>query len=122
NSREELEKVITTIAETEDKQKALSLATETFGEEGAQRLMTAIRNDAIPAFNDLGEGAEDAKGTISETTEETKTICEQFAELKNKAMIELQPLGEILLKLAKDALPPLIEGVTDLAEWFDNLS
>lgn len=121
NSREELENVVETIAETEDKQKALSLATEAFGAEGAQRLMTAIRNRAIPAFDELGEGAEDAKGSIEETADETKTIGEEFAELKNTTMTSLRPVGDILLNLARDHLPPLVDGVTDLAEWFDSL-
>ncbi|MEC5422397.1 phage tail tape measure protein [Virgibacillus sp. C22-A2] len=121
NSREELEKVVDTIAETEDKQKALSLATEVFGAQGAQRLMTAIRSKAIPAFEDLGSGAESAKGLISETAEETKTIGEEFAELKNNTMAALRPVGDILLNLAKDYLPPVVEGVTDLAKWFDEL-
>ena len=121
NSREELENIVETIAETEDKQKALSLATEAFGAEGAQRLMTAIRNRAIPAFDELGEGAEDAKGSIEETADETKTIGEEFAELKNTTMTSLRPVGDILLNLARDHLPPLVDGVTDLAEWFDSL-
>ncbi|SET86340.1 phage tail tape measure protein, TP901 family, core region, partial [Oceanobacillus limi] len=121
NSREELEKIVETIAETEDKQKALSLATEAFGAEGAQRLMTAIRNRAVPAFEDLGEGVEDARGSIQETAEETKTIGEEFAELRNSTLRSLRPVGEILLDVAKDYLPPVIEGVTDLAEWFEEL-
>ncbi|MFD2046009.1 phage tail tape measure protein [Ornithinibacillus salinisoli] len=121
NSREELEKIVETIAETEDKQKALSLATDTFGAEGAQRLMTAIRNRAIPAFEDLAGGVEDARGSIQETAEETKTIGEEFAELKNTTIRSLRPVGEILLNLSKDYLPPVIEGVTNLAEWFEEL-
>ncbi|MGP4074194.1 phage tail tape measure protein, partial [Piscibacillus sp. B03] len=121
NSREELENIVETIVETEDKQKALSLATETFGAEGAQRLMTAIRNRAIPAFDELAEGAEGAKGSIETTAEETKTMGEEFAEIRNKAIRGLKPAGEILLTVARDHLPPLIEGVTNLAEWFDEL-
>ncbi|GAB3797387.1 phage tail tape measure protein [Virgibacillus kimchii] len=121
NSREELERVVETIAETEDKQEALSLATEVFGSQGAQRLMTAIRNRAIPAFEDLGSGADDASGSIQETAEETRTIGEEFQILKNNTMQSLQPVGEVLLDLARRHIPPLVDGVQDLAEWFDDL-
>jgi TP901 family phage tail tape measure protein len=122
NSREELEKVVTQIRETEDSQEALSLATETFGAEGAQRLMTAIRNGAIPAFDELGSSMEDSQGLIQDTTEETRTIGERFGILKNEAMNGLQPLGEILIELAENALTPLMDGVKRVAEWFQNLS
>ncbi|WP_077623844.1 phage tail tape measure protein [Sediminibacillus massiliensis] len=122
NSRDELEKVVKKIRETEDSQEALSLATETFGAEGAQRLMTAIKNGAIPAFDELGDSMEGSQGLINETTEETKTIGEQFQELKNQSMTALEPLGQTLLNLAKDALPPLISAVQKVAEWFANLS
>lgn len=121
NSREELERVVETIAETEDKQEALSLATEVFGSQGAQRLMTAIRNRAIPAFEDLGSGADDASGSIQETAEETRTIGEEFQILKNNTMQTLQPVGEILLDLARRHIPPLVDGVQNLTEWFDDL-
>src|SRR5690554_25587 len=122
NSREELAKVVDEIRNTEDSQKALALATEVFGAEGAQRLTTAIRNGAVPAFEELGDSMEESQGLINETTEETKTIGEQFAELKNNVTMSLQPLGEILINLAEQFIPPLIDGVTRLAEWFQNLS
>lgn len=122
NSREELGKVIDQIKNAEDSQKALAIATEVFGAEGAQRLTTAIRNGAIPAFEELGDSMESSKGLISETTEETKTIGERFAELKNRTTQALEPLGAIMIDIAETALPPLIEGITKVAEWFNSLS
>src|SRR5690625_11624 len=121
NSREEFQKVIATIKETEDSQEALAIATEVFGAQGAQRLMTAIRNDSLPALEDLNALFEDSEGLIQSTSEETKTIGERFSELKNQAQIGLQPLGEILITLAEQALPPLIEQVQRFANWMQNL-
>lgn len=121
NSREELQRVIDTIRLTEDSQEALAIATEVFGAQGAQRLMTAIRNDAIPALDDLNLSLEDSAGLIEFTSEETKTVGERFAELKNQAQIGLEPLGAILIELAEKALPPLIEQVTRFAQWMQNL-
>ena len=122
NSREELAKVVDEIRNTEDSQKALALATEVFGAEGAQRLTTAIRNGAIPAFDELGSSMESSRGLINQTSEETKTIGERFAELKNRTTQALEPLGAIMIDIAETALPPLIEGVTKVAEWFNSLS
>lgn len=122
NSREELAKVVDEIRNTEDSQKALALATEVFGAEGAQRLTTAIRNGAIPAFDELGSSMESSRGLINQTSEETKTIGERFAELKNRTTQALEPLGAIMIDIAETALPPLIEGITKVAEWFNSLS
>lgn len=122
NSREELGKVIDQIRNAEDSQKALAIASEVFGAQGAQRITTAIRNGAIPAFEELGDALESSKGLISETTEETRTIGERFAILKNQTTQALEPLGSILIDLAEKALPPLTNAVTRLAEWFQNLS
>lgn len=122
NSREELAKVVDEIRNTEDSQEALALATEVFGAQGAQRLTTAIRNGAIPAFDELGSSMESSRGLINQTSEETKTIGERFAELKNRTTQALEPLGAIMIDIAETALPPLIEGVTKVAEWFNSLS
>lgn len=122
NSRKEFDKVIKTIAETEDKQEALSIATETFGAEGAQRLMTGIRNGAIPALDELGKSMEGTKGLVEDTTNETKTVGEQFQELKNQTVTALEPLGKIMIELAQNYIPPLIQAIKGVAEWFANLS
>ena len=121
NSREELQRVIDVIRDTEDSQEALALATEVFGAQGAQRLMTAIRNDAIPALDELGDYFEGTAGVIQFTSDETKTVGDRLAELKNQAQVGLEPLGVILVDLAQEILPPLIEQVTKFAEWMRNL-
>ncbi|MRG87008.1 phage tail tape measure protein [Salinibacillus xinjiangensis] len=121
NSREEFQKIIQKMQEAETETEALAIATDQFGAEGAQRLTTAVRTGAIPALDELGGALEGTKGLVNDTTEDTKTVGEQFSELKNQSMMALQPLGEILLELARTALPPLIDAVTRLAEWFSNL-
>lgn len=122
NSRKELQKVIDKMKGASSETEALALATEIFGAEGAQRLTTAIRNGAIPSLDELGKSLENSKGLVKETTDETKTIGEEFQTLKNNAMTALQPIGDVLLDIAKSALPPIIEGVKKVGEWFSNLS
>ncbi|CDQ41512.1 phage tail tape measure protein [Virgibacillus salexigens] len=122
NSREEFEKVANKMRDAETETEALKIATEAFGAEGAQRMTTAIRNGAIPALDELGEGFDDTKGGIQETSDQTKTIGERFQELKNRITSDMAPLGQIFLDLAERWLPPIIDGVTKLASWFNNLS
>ncbi|WP_079708082.1 phage tail tape measure protein [Paraliobacillus ryukyuensis] len=122
NSREEFDKVISKMQDAGSETEALALATEAFGAEGAQRLTTGVRTGAIPALDELGKSMDNTNGLIQETTDETKTVGEKFRELKNNTMTALEPLGEILIDLAQKYLPPLIDAVTELAEWFQNLS
>src|SRR5690625_1772733 len=122
NSREELNKTITAMQNAETETEALAIAQEVFGAQGAQRMVDAVRNGALPALDDLGSMFDEASGVINETTEDTRTIGEEFQILKNNAMLALEPLGRILIDLAKQAIPPLIDGVTKVAKWFQDLS
>ncbi|MFS0749522.1 phage tail tape measure protein [Oceanobacillus sp. 1P07AA] len=122
NSRKEFEKVIDTIKNTEDSQEALALATEVFGAEGAQRLMKGIRNGAIPAFDELGGVMEGTQGHIDKTYEDTETLGKRFERFKNETTTNLEPIGRIFLDLAEKWIPPLIEKVQAVMEWFNNLS
>lgn len=122
DSRKEFEKVIKTIEKTEDSQKALALATEVFGAQGAQRLMTAIRNGVIPSFEDLGGMFDESSGLIDELGEDTLTMSDRFAMMKNEVTMALQPIGEILLQLAEEWIPILTAKIAELAEWWQNLS
>jgi TP901 family phage tail tape measure protein len=122
NVQDELSKTITKIQEAEDGEKALSLATEQFGAEGAQRLVTAIRNGAMPALDDLGASMKNTGGLVESTAEDTKTFGDRMNELKNQTMTALEPVGRIFLDLAEKWLPPVISIVEKLANWFSNLS
>ncbi|WP_424475388.1 phage tail tape measure protein [Oceanobacillus kimchii] len=122
NSKDELDKVITSMQNAESETEALAIASEVFGAEGAQRITTAIRNGTIPSLNEFGDTLEGNAGLIDRENERTKTMGERFQELKNNTMTALEPLGKIFLDLAERWLPPLIDAVTKLADWFNNLS
>ncbi|MFB4164808.1 phage tail tape measure protein [Alteribacillus sp. JSM 102045] len=122
NSREEFDKTITKMQEAETETEALAIATEAFGAEGAQRLTTAIRNGTIPSLDKLGDALEGSEGAVQKNAEETMTLAERWAKLKNQATTSLEPIGQILLNLAEDAIPPLLDALQRAAEWFDNLS
>lgn len=122
NSREEFDKVISTIRETEDSTEALALATDVFGAEGAQRLMTAIRNGAVPSLDELGDALEGAEGLVETTGEETLTLGERFMIFKNNMMEALEPIGQVLLDMAERWMPKIQNAAEKVSHMFGSLS
>ena len=117
DSRVELARVVDQIHTTTDAQKALSIATEAFGAEGAQRMVTAIRTGQIPSLSDLAVSLDDVNGTLDTANDGSKTFGERLAQLKNKigAAVPpsaLQAFGS--LALAIGALGPLVATVGGL--------
>ncbi|MFV9676694.1 MAG: phage tail tape measure protein, partial [Methanosarcinales archaeon] len=101
DAKTELELTVTAIADAETSMDALAIATDTFGAEGAQRLVTAIRNNTF-ALDDLDTGLDDTKGLIASTAKETLTLSDKLATLKNKftgILAPLQPLGAVMAGL-----------------------
>jgi len=102
---------------------ALTLATNVFGAEGAQRLVTAIRNGAIELDN-LGASLEGATGTIESTSGATLSFGDRLTLLKNNAMLAFEPIGVQLLGALEGLIPLLMDGaqvVADLGQKFADL-
>lgn len=118
NSREELLKVVQTIRDTEDSQKALALATEVFGAQGAQRLMTAIRQ-GIVTFDDFGEVLDGAAGSIVNTARETESFGEKWTRIKNRVFVALEPAAIRLFDAIGKAMDAIGPYVSKFVEWFD---
>lgn len=119
DSRKEFDKVIRTIRETEDSQKALALATDVFGAQGAQRLMTAIRNGVIPSVDELGSVFDNTSGLVAETNEQTMTMGERMNRLRNRMSLALEPVGRGMLDLADKAIPYLEKGFGAVVNGMD---
>ena len=117
DSRVELARVVDQISVTTDAQKALSIATETFGAEGAQRMVTAIRTGQIPSLSDLAVSLDDVSGTLDTANDGSKTFGERMTQLQNKIAAAvppaaLQAFGS--LALAMGTLGPLVATVGGL--------
>lgn len=63
---------------------ALSIATEAFGAEGAQRMSVGIRSGAIPALDDLVKGFEGSEGATIRSYDATATWTDKLTGLRNK--------------------------------------
>lgn len=122
DSQEMLNSVITTIRNTTDSQQALALATEVFGAQGAQRLMTAIRNDIIPPIQEWGQTIQNVDGLIQQSAEENRTFAESFQIFKNNVEQSLEPFGKAMLEIANDVFPPVIDAISKVAEAFQNMN
>ena len=105
NGREELEKQVDAIKNAKSNTEALTIATGTFGAEGAQRMTTAIRNGTFE-LESLGEGLQDVDGLIAETAKETLTLSDKFGLLKTKMTEALAPFEGVGYALT--AIGPLL--------------
>lgn len=99
---------------------AAEIASEVFGSR-ARDVSDAIRSGQFD-FENLTDQIGDYENVIRETGEETLTMGERFSIMKNEVMVALEPIGEILMDLAEEWIPRVIEVVQRLAEWWDNLS
>ncbi len=84
---------------------ALSLATDAFGAEGAQRMTNAIREGGL-AITALGDDFDAASGVISRTAAATEGMGEKFTRLKNKALVAIEPL-----------MTKLFDGMLKAMDW-----
>ena len=96
DARTEFETVAKSIQGATTDSEALKQATEAFGAEGAQRLASALRSGQVD-IDGWSERLEGAQGSIAGTTEATKTMGERFSELKNKAMVAIEPVASALI-------------------------
>lgn len=94
DARLELEKTINLISKVKTNMEALTIATDAFGAEGAQRLVTSVRNGTF-VLEELDVGLDNTKGLIMETAKETLTFSDRFAMLTNRAIELLAPFQGI---------------------------
>jgi phage-related protein len=112
-----------------------------------QQQVNQITNSLSTTFSDLGsrmrglgEGAIDFGENFSQamglpvaalgglavasalTTEEGKKLGEKFTEAFEQVKQALAPVGVIIMQVASEYLPPLVQKVQELSNWFQALS
>ena len=118
NSQKELKRLVKEIKNTEDSTEALNLASETFGAEGAQRLLVAIKQNAFELEN-LGDTTEVTANLINETADSTLLLTDKLKMMKDKAMATVAPfegvgaaltaIGPVMMSL--NMLMPIFAGI-----------
>jgi len=90
NGQEELAKVVDEMKNAETSADALNIATNTFGAEGAQRLLTAVNQGAFE-LEALGVVSGETSGLINQTADETLLLSDKLGMMKDNAMATLAP-------------------------------
>ena len=119
--RGHLDDVIKSIKNAEDSTEALNIAQETFGAEGAQRMISAIRSGVLPSLSDLSEHYTDVIGHTNAAYDETVSLGDQFLALKNKALAIVGPIGDVAAGTASIATAAVLAG-PNLAKMGSNIA
>ena len=73
---------------------ALTLATATFGAEGAQRMTAAIRSGILPSLDELNTAFGESAGKTTEVFKAQRSFRDVLDETKNKVMAFVGPAGD----------------------------
>lgn len=112
NVQKELSGTVSRIADAKSSTKALKIASEAFGAEGAQRMTTAIRSGSL-SLSDLKGALKGADGAIKNASEGTESWQEKLQKLKNQGLVALEPIAMRVF----DALTTGAEKLQDLQKW-----
>ncbi|GEM_PF-3119996 len=103
NSRQELAKTMQAMQGAESSADALAIATDAFGQDSAQQMVTVARSGAF-ALADLGSSFEGVGGSIARYADETMTLDDKMQRLKNQLFQVLEPYGEKMIEQAEKAV------------------
>ena len=103
-----------------DDMDGLTAAYELFGKQGDQ-IYNAVKNGSLD-FQALGEAAEDAGGSVSDTFEETVDPVDDLKMVMNELKEVGSELGGVLLEVLKPAIDKVKEVVDKIKEAWNNLT
>src|SRR5699024_11588261 len=108
NVQGELSNTVGAIKNAKDSTQALAVATDAFGAEGAQRLVTAIRSGNL-SLQDLSDTVDGAKGSIESADADTRTFAESWQILKNKGLAAVEPIAPKLFTTIADGMTWIVK-------------
>ncbi|MCM3735604.1 phage tail tape measure protein [Bacillus cytotoxicus] len=78
---------------------------------------------AVLGLNDVNGGFRDVNGRMDEMKKlQEESLGQQFQKALRETKAAFEPLGKKFAELAKDILPPIVEGVKSVMDWFSKLS
>ncbi|HEF1855751.1 TPA: phage tail tape measure protein [Bacillus cereus] len=79
--------------------------------------------EAVLSLNDVNGGLGDVTGRMDEMKKlQEESLGQQFQKALRETQAALEPLGKKFAELAKDILPPIVDGVKAVMDWFSKLS
>ncbi|MBJ8128907.1 phage tail tape measure protein [Bacillus cereus group sp. N3] len=78
--------------------------------------------EAVLSLNDVNGGLGDVNGRMDEMKKlQEESFGQQFQSALRETKAALEPLGKKMAELAKDILPPIVDGIKSLIDWFTKL-
>ncbi|MED2985013.1 phage tail tape measure protein, partial [Bacillus thuringiensis] len=79
--------------------------------------------EAVLSLNNVHGGLGDVTGRMDEMKKlQEESLGQQFQKALRETQATLEPLGKKFAELAKDILPPIVEGIKSVMDWFHKLS
>ncbi|MDR4971618.1 phage tail tape measure protein [Bacillus toyonensis] len=77
---------------------------------------------AVLGLTDVNGGLGDVNGRMDEMKKlQEESFGQQFQSALRETQAALEPIGKKLAELAKDILPPVVEGIKSVVDWFTKL-
>lgn len=112
-----IDAIVKDIQNTENQQDKLNkaaLAFGTMGEDGNTRF--------IESLTSVGQTYDEVSGSAQNMFDSSATESQKFEASMRQLEQSLIPLGEALMSLANQIIPPLVSGIQKIGEFFGNLS
>lgn len=109
--------VISDLEQMENKQEALTLASNVWsalGEDNAMAIITSL-NDVSSTYDDVANKANSAQDTMYSGTEA------KIQSMKNRLQTSFSSIGETMLANILPVLDSMADGLDNLINWFDSL-
>lgn len=124
NAEEAFRKLMDEIKDAPDILTATDIAADAFGAKVGGKIADDIRAGHFEV-DEWVKALEDAEGTVKNTADETETFSEKLANLRNKTVLALEPMGGALVDAFESALnaaEPLIEKIESGAQAFADMT
>ncbi|WP_046946998.1 phage tail tape measure protein, partial [Bacillus cereus] len=78
--------------------------------------------EAVLSLNNVHGGLGDVNGRMDEMKKlQEESLGQQFQSALRETQAALEPLGKKMAEFAKDVLPPIVDGIKSLIDWFTKL-
>lgn len=109
--------VLGDLQKMDDKVKANQIGVALFGTKWED-----MGADAVLSLNDVNGGLGDVNGRMEEMKKlQEESLGQQFQKALRETQAAFEPIGKKLAELAKDVLPPVVEGIKTLVDGFTKL-
>ncbi|MED3468709.1 phage tail tape measure protein, partial [Bacillus thuringiensis] len=110
--------VLGDLQKMDDKVKANQIGVAVFGVKWED-----MGAEAVLSLNNVHGGLGDVTGRMDEMKKlQEESLGQQFQKALRETQAALEPLGKKFAELAKDILPPIVDGVKAVMDWFSKLS